>query len=272
MARFISYGGGVQSTALIVLATQGKLGAVNAALMANVGDDSEHPATMRYVREVITPWAADRGLQVHELHRTLTKTGKVQTLYQRMMEHEGPTLREPIPVYGWSGAPMSRTCTADHKIKVLGKHIRQVCQPHELPADVLIGISVDEIERAGRGRDEKWERRQYPLLDLGLNRVACANLIADAGLPVPPKSSCFFCPFHSLLTWSELRRDSPELFDKAVRLENKLNERRSNRGMPPVYLTRRGVPLSEAVGRAGDTLFTDGVFNDGGCDEGYCWV
>lgn len=219
----------------------------------------------------MTPWAAERGITVHELHRTL-KTGETQTLWQRMMDYEGEKLREPIPIYGYSGAPLSRACTADHKVRVLGKFIKSVVAKEDLPAQVLIGISLDEIERAKRGTDEKWEERQYPLLDLGLNRLDCANIIKDAGLPIPPKSSCFFCPFHSILAWSELRRDKPELFEKAVALENKLNERRTAREMPPVYLTRKGKPLSEAIMVASEQLFTDGVFNEGRCDEGYCWV
>jgi len=272
MKRFISYGGGVQSTAIVVLACQGKIPPVEAALIANVGDDCEHPATLRYVREIMTPWASERGVLIRELHRIIKKTGERQTLWQRMMDYEGDKLREPIPVYGWSGAPMSRSCTTDHKVLVLGEHIKQECAKDEWPVEVLIGISLDEIERAGRGKDNKWEKRTYPLLDLGLNRVACAEVIRNAGLPVPPKSSCFFCPFHSMLTWSELKRDEPELFQKAVALENKLNERRAKRDMPPVFLTRKAKPLEEAVGTAGEQLFTDGVFNDGGCDEGYCWV
>lgn len=268
--KFISYGGGVQSTAMVVLATQGIISGVTQALFSNVGDDSEHPDTVNYVRNIMQPWAKERGLDIVELHRTL-KTGETQTLWQRMMDHTGTSLREPIPVYGWSGSPMSRSCTADHKIKVLGKHIKAATNKNQWPVDVLIGISVDEIERAGRGKNEAWENRQYPLLDLGLRRSDCINIIADAGLPVPPKSACFFCPFHSQLTWAEMRRDEPHLFDKAVALETKLNERRTNRQMPPVYLTRKGKPLNIAIHEAGPTLF-DGVFNDGGCDEGYCWI
>lgn len=270
--RFISYGGGVQSTAMIVLAVQGKIENVTAALYSNVGDDSEHPATNAYVRNVIMPWAGKRGLPVLELKRTL-KSGETQTLWQRIMDYDGDKLREPIPVFGYSGAPMSRSCTADHKIKVLGKYIKTQTTKKDWPVDTLIGISVDEIERAGRGKNEPWEKRCYPLLDLGLRRSDCENVIRDAGLPVPPKSSCFFCPFHSMLHWSELRRDDPELFAKAVVLEDTLNERRAKRDMPPVFLTRKGKRLIEVVQEAGPTLFpTDGVFNEGGCDEGHCWV
>lgn len=270
--RVISYGGGVQSTAMIVLATQGIIPNVDAALFSNVGDDSEHPATNRYVREVMIPWAAERGLPVHELHRTIMKTGERQTLWQRMMDYEGDKLREPIPVYGSNGAPLSRSCTADHKIKVLGRWIKENAKKEDLPIDVLIGISVDEIERAGRGKDEKWERRLYPLLDLGMNRAKCIEVIRKAGLPIPPKSSCFFCPFHSMTVWSELRRDEPDLFEKAARLEDTLIARREARGMDPVYLTRRCRPIRDAVIEASESLFGDGAFNNGGCDEGFCWT
>lgn len=34
---------------------------------------------------------------------------------------------------------------------------------------------------------------RYPLREWGWNRLRCEQRIVDAGLPVPPKSSCFFC-------------------------------------------------------------------------------
>lgn len=266
--RFISYGGGVQSTALIVLAASGRIPKANAALFANVGDDSEYPDTLDYVRNVISPWADEKGVPVVELHRTL-KDGTSQTLWQRMMDYDGDMLREPIPVYGWSGAPMSRSCTADHKIKVLGKYVKSVVAKEDRPVEMMLGISVDEIQRANRGKNEPWETRIYPLLDLGLRRDHCEQIIRDAGLPVPPKSACFFCPFAKIRNWQEMRRDDPELFAKAVELEDKLNERRAKRAKEPVYLTRRGRPLS-TLEPAGEMLFE--MFNDGKCDEGVCWV
>ena len=270
--RFISYGGGVQSSAMIVLVALGEIAPITAALYSNVGDDSEHPATNAYVREIMTPWAAERGIEVVELQRTL-RDGTPQTLWSRIMDYEGEALREPIPVFGWSGAPMSRSCTADHKIKVLGKYVKGRVPKEDLPASVLIGISTDEFQRANRGKNEPWEERQYPLIDLGLNRQDCERIIAEAGLPVPPKSSCFFCPFHNMSTWSHLRRDEPDLFSRAVKLEETLNARRRARDKPPVYLTRRGAPLIEVVPMPHPSLFDEPeLFNEGGCDEGACWV
>jgi 3'-phosphoadenosine 5'-phosphosulfate sulfotransferase (PAPS reductase)/FAD synthetase len=66
--RAISYGGGVQSTALLVLAAQGEID-YPVALFANTGDDSEHPATIRYLREVATPYADAHGIELVELQR-----------------------------------------------------------------------------------------------------------------------------------------------------------------------------------------------------------
>lgn len=52
--RSYNYGGGVQSTALLVLVAAGRLpGGV--FLFANTGDDSEDPRTLEYVRTVAGP-------------------------------------------------------------------------------------------------------------------------------------------------------------------------------------------------------------------------
>lgn len=264
--RVISYGGGVQSTALLVLAAQGELGRIDAALFANVGDDSEHPNTLKYVREVAQPWAAAHGVTVEVLHRH-RRDGTPETLMGRLSKHGSRSL--PIPVRMSNGAPGRRSCTTDFKIKVVGKWLKGHGASAERPADVLIGISLDEIERVGNKRVAPYERVAYPLIDLRLTREDCKRIIERAGLPVPPKSSCFFCPFHRPWTWAEMRRDEPELFDKSVALERLLNERRATLGKDPVWLTRFNKPLDEAVAEAQPTLW-------GGpgetCDEGYCWT
>lgn len=269
--RVISYGGGVQSTALVVLATQGKIGHVDVALFSNVGDDSEHPETLTFVRDIAIPWAKERGLDVLEL--TPMRKDKPSTIYGEMVDPS--TRRDVIPVFGEKGNPLSRICTADYKIGTIHKWLKKHGTSKNDPATVLLGISTDEIERAGRGTSKNYEIREYPLLDLGLNRTDCMKIISDAGLPVPPKSSCFFCPFHSELTWSELRRDHPDLFDKAQYLEDMTQQRKREQGMRQVYLTRKGAinqrRLSETISAAGDTLFGSEIGADG-CDSGFCWT
>ena len=272
--RTISWGGGVQSTALCVLAVQGKLdeilgGPVDAALFANVGDDSEHPATLRFTRDIASPWLHDRGLVTHELRR-VKRDGSTATLMGQLMREGSRSL--PIPVRMSNGAPGNRKCTADFKISVVGKWLRANGATAENPATVAIGISTDEFQRANNKRAEPYERPVYPLLDLGLDRSGCMALIAAAGLPVPPKSACFFCPFHRPQQWSEMRRDEPDLFWQSVKLERLLNDRRDTLGKDHVWLTRFNRPLDEAIGEAQDQLPGFESISENGCDEGYCWT
>lgn len=261
MTRYIAYGGGVQSTAMCVLAVAGRIDA-DYALFANVGDRAEHPATLAYVRDVFVPWATDRGLTIHEVRRRETPTKRAD-LWDTMIDYPGDRATLPIPVRAPSGAPSSRSCTTDWKVGAM----RRWCVDHDdAEAVSLLGISVDEIERA-RVRPLV----AYPLLELGLTRADCARVIRDAGLPVPPKSACFFCPFHRPLVWREMRRDEPDLFDRAQQLEDVLNERQTRLGLPAVYLTASGRRLSDAIVEAGPTLFDAGI-GESGCDEGVCFV
>jgi hypothetical protein len=268
----ISYGGGVQSTAMLVLATQGRLGYTpDAALFANVGDDSEHPASLDYVRDIATPWAAERGLAVHEIKRTRRDGTPFKSLMTTMLEHDNPDVaREVIPVRGENGAPLSRVCTEDWKIRTVAKWQKQHGATKDDPAITLIGISTDEATRANRNNNIKTQVIEYPLLDLGMNRSMCEQVIKDAGLPVPPKSSCYFCPFHRPQVWQEMRRDEPDLFEKSAQLEDLLNGRRERLGKKRVWLTGFGIPLREAITEAQDELpFGDDAAYDCG---GSCWT
>lgn len=260
--RVVSYGGGVQSTALLVLAATGRI-EYPTFLFANVGDDSEHPATLRYVRDVAMPYAAAQSIALHELDR-VRRDGTTETLYGRLTREGSRSV--DIPVRMSNGAPGNRSCTADFKIRVIGKWLRVHGATPDDPATVGVGISVDEIHRANNRRVEPHERIVYPLLDLGLRRDDCMRVIRAAGLPVPPKSSCYFCPFHTEAAWFRLRDDEPDLFERSCALEDTLNARRDALGKDHVYLTRFGRPLRDVIPEGVETL----PLADDGCDSGWC--
>jgi hypothetical protein len=260
--RIISYGGGVQSTALVVLAATGQLGHVDAAVWSNVGDDSEHPKTIDYVRDVATPWAAEHGLEVV----TTQKTRRDGTPVTLLGEIRRKTSSIPIPVHMENGAPGRRTCTGEFKIKVISKWLRQHGATEQDPATVIVGISVDEIERLNNRRVGKLEVVEYPLVDRRLTRADCMQIISSAGLPVPVRSACYFCPYQSPSKRAEQRRDEPELFWKSVEIERLIVERCDTLGKPRFFMTRGGRPLDEAIVEAQQTLFDSDV----SCDSGYC--
>lgn len=267
--RTFSHGGGWQSTAALVLSAQGEID-YPIHLFANVGDDSEEPATLRYVREVSMPYAARHGIELIELRR-IRRDGTTQTLYERLTRPGSRSL--PIPVRMSNGAPGTRSCTISYKLEVIARWHREHGATAEDPAVVGIGFTVDEIERVGNARARPAEVVDYPLLELGLRRSDCARIITRAGLPVPPKSACWFCPMHRPATWREMARDNPDQFRRAVELERLLNERRDELGKDHVYLTRFNRPLDEAIHAAQDSLFSDEERAGwDACDEGTCFV
>jgi hypothetical protein len=263
----ISYGGGVQSTALLVLAARGEIH-VDAALFANVGDDSEHPDTLRYVREIAQPYGAAEDVPVHVLDRR-TRTGDVETLMGRLSKVGSRSL--PIPVRMSNGAPGMRSCTIDFKVRVIAKWLKAHGASRKHPASVNIGFSFDEAIRMGAGTTRPYERLAYPLIDRRLTREDCKRIIERAGLPVPPKSSCFFCPFHRPSMWARMRRDEPLLFERSAALEDMLNARRDVLGKDHVWLTRFAKPLREAV-QSEQAGLDFGTGPGETCDEGYCWT
>jgi hypothetical protein len=262
--RSFSFGGGVQSTAALVLAAQGHID-FRTFLFCNVGDDSENPATLVYVNEYARPFADEHGLELTTLQRVMVRTGETRTLYGEMTR-EGSHAQK-IPVKLSNGKPGSRSCTVDYKVEVVSRELKRRGATAENPATIGIGISVDEIIRANPDKHKPHERITYPLLDLGIRRTGCEAIIRAAGLPVPPKSACWFCPMKRPEAWHEQRRTEPDLFAKACALEDRLNEGKT--GKQRVYMTRFGKPLREAIPDGVDLLpLLDE--SDGNCDSGWC--
>lgn len=270
--RVISYGGGWQSNALLVLAAQGVID-YQTFLFCNVGSDSENPKTIAYVNEVAKPYAQKHGLTLIELQKT-RRDGTPDTIYQRLTRPGSRSIGIPVRMNG-SGAPGRRSCTADFKILVVDKWLRQQ-GAKEKGAQVGLGISLDEIERVKPNMDPdtlSWKENVFPLLQevpRPLTRADCGNLLTRAGLPLPPKSACIFCPFHTLARWQEMRWHEPEQFWYAAELEAFLNRRRAALGLDPVWFSRALKPLAQAT-----TDYEQASLFDAGeqpCESGYCFV
>jgi hypothetical protein len=266
--RVFSSGAGVQSIACLVLCARGEIN-YPVHLFCNVGDDSEDPATLAYARGHAAPFARANGIEWHELRR-VKRDGTTETLYQRLARENSRSL--PIPVrMNDTGAPGTRSCTADFKIKVIEKWIKARGASAANPAITGIGISLDEWQRMRDSRTD-FQMLEYPLVALRITRAGCERIIAQAGLPLPPKSACYFCPFHTLRDWAEMRKARPDLFEKAAALESLLNDRRARLGKDPVWFSGRLKPLNKAIPEDHQmSLFPAETENDCGpfvCDRG----
>jgi hypothetical protein len=265
--RIFSFGGGVQSNAVMVLAAQGRV-QYDAFIFANVGEDSENPETLEYIEKYTKPFMADHGLKFVEVRKTL-RCGKAETLRQ-FMERTKTSI--PIPMRLETGAPGNRTCTVDYKILVIDRWAKKNGAVGSFT--VGLGISTDEIHRArtdGRVVTKGGLERikEYPLIDLRLSRNDCHTIIREAGLPQAPKSSCYFCPFHSDLAWYDIRQRFPALFADACYLESLMQNRRRELGKDAVWMHRKLIPLARAIPDQPFLFAPDDLEN---CESGYCMV
>lgn len=262
--RVFSFDGGVQSTSVMVLQVAGRIPPYDAFVFANVGEDSENPDTLAYIKEHTLPYAERHGLALIEVSKG--------NLLERVM---GPTKSVHVPghVRNAQGRVrrLHRNCTDDYKVRAIDDWIKAGSVS---AATVGLGISLDEYERVKdtRWHDDYagrklgfWKQREYPLIDLRLKRADCERIIADAGLPVPPKSSCFYCPFRTSSEWIELKKQQPDLFDRAVEIDERIRAKPSS-VQGRVSLHRSGFPLAQAVG---DQVSMSDYENDA-CEDGYC--
>jgi hypothetical protein len=263
-AHIFSCGGGVQSTACLVLAAQGVI-PYRTFVFANVGDNAEDPRTLRYITEVLKPYAAEHGIEWVDVQRR-RRDGTPVDLYDELHR---PIRSVDIPVRMANGAPGRRNCTTYFKIKPVAKWIKK----HHPGCVLGKGISADEFHRATPSREGDGYSSAYPLIELGHNRRDCLRLVAEAGLPQPPKSSCWFCPYKTTDQWTLMRQERPELFGKAAALEEMINGKRQSMGRDAVYLSSPGarntLPLARAIpDQLG--IFPEWIEEQDGCESGYC--
>ena len=135
---------------------------------------------------------------------------------------------------------------------------------------VGLGISLDEWQRMRSDSGKPWKHLDYPLIDLRMDRAACLAVITQAGLPVPPKSSCWFCPYHSRRHWQEMREREPALFARAVALERLINERRAAQGHEAVWFSDGGKPLDQVTTAYQQASLFDE--DEPPCESGFCWT
>lgn len=90
--------------------------------------------------------------------------------------------------------------------------MRRWCKAHGLDNEQsMLGIAADESWRMPLAK--------RPLVDRGIGRDGCVQIIEGAGLPVPHKSGCYICPFQRNDQWRELWMRHSALFERAAGLE-----------------------------------------------------
>jgi len=187
----LAYGIGVDSTALLVeLEARGEV--PDLVLTADPG--AEKPATYEY-QKLIAAWMAARDIP-YEVVRYVPRRFKHWPPYYSILANVLTNATLPSISLGrhscslkWKVAPQDAFLKRWAPAKAAwarGQKIVRLIGYDASPADNRRYAHAASLE------DPLFDCR-YPLREWGWTRDRCAARIEAAGLPVPPKSSCFFC-------------------------------------------------------------------------------
>jgi hypothetical protein len=224
--RYITLGAGVQSSALMAMSALG-LRDCPKATCAIFADTQDEPP---WVYEQLAALATFGG--IHGLPVITVTHGKIST---------DRRVQLPAFVYNDDGevGPLKRSCTQDYKTRVVRREARRLMALGGYThADCQFGISLDEWTRMSVS-PLRWLTHSHPLITARMTRSACADILREVGLPVPRKSACRFCPYHSDRAWREIRDHDPEGWIVACDFDDRIHADRGAR------LHRSMIPLRQ---------------------------
>ncbi len=202
------FGCGVNSVAMMIEIVKRKI-PIDHILFANTGGWSnlgEKHETYRYKR-MFSKW-----LKSHDYPNIKTVVYNSEGIYREMIRLG--TL--PSIAFGF------KTCSQKWKIAASDKYLKSLGITKRKK---ILGYDFGERHRTNTDYTEEGTSFWYPLVDWELDRMDCVKLIIDAKLPLPPKSSCFFCPNMNDWEIHELKKEDVCRFDKAIDMENNAQNR-----------------------------------------------
>lgn len=227
MKHILSLGAGVQSSTLALMFAYGLFpNRLDAAIFADTQSEPKSVyGWLDYLEEQIK-----QAPYPFPVYRVTAGNLETDMLRLRTSKKTGNKyIRALIPAFferGKGRGLLGRKCTAEYKVRALLKKQRQLSKARGLKHVVCttyIGISYDEVHRMKKS-SEPWCENQWPLIDLKYTREDCKEWMKTMGFPEPPRSACYFCPFHSDQEWGRLQREEPEEFARAVVADRELRK------------------------------------------------
>ncbi len=207
----VAYGAGTNSTAMLV--EMHKRG-IRPSVITFADTGAELPETYAYVA-MFSAWLVERGLPETVTVRKVNANGEILTLEQNCLEKK----MLPSIAYGF------KSCSLKYKVDPQDKYMNNhpACVAHWASGGKvtkMIGYDAGEERRARHFSDAKYEV-EFPLIEWGMDRDSCIVSILAAGLPLPGKTSCFFCPSSKPKEIRWLKQNHPELLARAVAMEER---------------------------------------------------
>jgi len=208
MITVSSFGGGTDSTAMLIGMYQ-KGEKVDLILFADTG--GEKPHTYEHIKR-FSAWLVEHGMPEITVVR-----------YQKETLEENCFRVKSLPSIAYG----HKTCSQKFKIQPQDKFVNNWLPAKEAwkrgeRVFKLIGYDASEIRRSEKGPSETNKKKyafRYPLIEWGWDRKKCIEVIQSAGLPLPGKSACFFCPSSKAQEVKQLANQYPDLAKRAIAME-----------------------------------------------------
>lgn len=201
-SNVLSYGAGVNSTALaILLINEGWKGEI---VFADTG--TEWPDTYCFMDYFENEWLRPCGFGIMRLKGLPWQTkGRKEIQGCSLIDYCEDAHVIPLAAVRW--------CSSAWKVEPTKRYTNG--------NRGMLGIAADEAHRR--------KEAIRPLVDRGIDRQRCIDIIAAEGLSIPRKSGCYICPFQRDSQWRELWERYPDLFERAMRLEENAKRTRNDR-------------------------------------------
>ncbi len=268
-STFLSYGGGIQTFAMLILMEKGKIIA-DEVIFADTG--AEHSETYHHIETVVKPLCEKIGIKF-----TIVRMEKSVIDHDTRERKIARSLTDVIEIRKRIPSLRNRWCTEYSKITPIKLYLRkeQKAGNYTKPARALIGISLDEWQRIHKPHLSEYIT-SYPLIEMRMSRKDCIDLIRKSGYPLPPKSGCYYCPFQGIDQWRKLYDTERDKFFYAAHLEEQdpkfptYTLARNRNG--PLPLCNMAIHFGEGSMRLTDFDHDlDGVDEDMSCAQrGYC--
>lgn len=212
MITVASFGGGTDSTAMLIgMWKRGEK--VDLILFADTG--GEKPHTYKHIKR-FSAWLVDHGMPEITVVRN-QKPSRYGSLENFSLHHK--TL--PSIAFGFKscsqlfkGEPQEDFLNSWEPAVSAWARGEKVTQ--------LIGYDATESRRAEKQLPEKIAKKfivKHPLIEWGWTRKKCIEVIQSAGLQLPGKSACFFCPSSKAQEVKQLAKEYPDLAKRAIAME-----------------------------------------------------
>jgi len=237
--KVIALGMGVQSICLYMMSSTGYLERADHAIFSDPG--AEHPDTYEYIKYLQEWKKYNNGIPIHIVSKNLYKD-LLNGTNSRGVKWAS------IPAFSESKGMVLRQCTGEYKIRPVIEKVRKLYglkKGKRMPiTEMWLGITIDEAQRMNSSPHKRIVNR-FPFLEMMMNRNDCKSFFKKRNHPIPIKSSCIFCPYHSDSQWIDLKKNHPDLFKNAVKCDEAIRNSSKRGSKDKLYLHKSLIPLKD---------------------------